>query len=255
MEQKRNIVLGIIPARGSSRRVPRKNIKQLGGKPLIAWTIEAAKEAKSLNDFIVSTDDIEIAKICRSWGARAPFKRPATISTDCDSSLVLRHAIKWYEHHYKDCFVTHAVCLQPTSPFRQGHDIDRCVQIAQTMKDAETVLSVCQVRQHPAWCFELDAMSKLKSFLQTDLAGDNLVWQNLPLLLYPNGAVYVTRRDLIISEDYVPRIYGDILYGYTMPKARSMDLEEEVDFIQAEAILHAYGRNPEELLQNSWKES
>lgn len=239
-------VIGVIPARGSSRRVPKKNIKEIGGRPLIAWTIEQAKRSKELDYFFVSTDDPEIAEISKKYGAPVPFRRPPEISSDCDSSFVLSHALSWYEDTHKK--VDYVVCLQPTSPFRSASDIDNCIKVARET-DADTVVSVTQAKQHPYWCLEMDSVSqRLKPFMDIKLEGDNLVWQNLPFLLYPNGAVYVTKSECIRAN----KIYGPNLYGYIMPQQRSIDLEEEYDFIVASALYKAFGENPDKWTVFSW---
>lgn len=231
------IILGVIPARGSSKRVPRKNIKMLGDKPLIAWTIEAANNAKTLDDFLVSTDDKDIAKIsneiCYKLGTRTPFRRPAELSVDCDSTLVMQHALNWYERHNKQK-VAYVVTLQPTSPLRSSDDIDNCVNIAKAT-NVESVVTVAKVVQHPYWMFVQKPFGhELEPYTyDIKLEGDMLVSQNLPLILYPNGAVYVTRRDVLMNG----RLFGDRIYGYTMPRERSIDLEEELDFIVASALI------------------
>lgn len=226
-------VLGIILARGASKRVPRKNIKMLGGKPLIVYSIEAAKQSKLLNAFLVSTDDDEIAEISRQYGAPVPFKRPAALGEDVDSVMPLTHAVQWYETT-NSIVVTYVVCLQPTSPLRTANDIDQCVQTA-LASNIDTVMSVAKVKQHPYWCFELEPFGHgLKPFMEVDLEGDNLVSQNLPILFYPNGAVYVTKRDVIVEDQ---RIFGETIYGYIMPEERSIDLEEETDFVYCSALI------------------
>jgi CMP-N,N'-diacetyllegionaminic acid synthase len=210
----KDIVLGVIPARGNSRRVPRKNIKMLGGHELIWWTIEAAKKSRTLDYFLVSTDDEEIAKVSRRYGAPVPFKRPAELGVDCDSTLVLQHAVRKVEgkglcdmrSHIatEDVRVSHVVCLQPTSPFRTATDIDECVRIAKAT-NAESVISFKPVKEHPLWCFQTKAYGhEMEPFLhEIELKGENLVIQNLPFLFYPNGAVYVTRRDVLIDRKSV----------------------------------------------------
>lgn len=214
-------------------------------KPLIAFTIEEAKKAHSLDYFLVSTNDEEIAKISRAWGAHVPFKRPEPISEDIDSVFALSHALQWYERK-KHQQVSHVCCLQPTSPFRNSDDIDRCIQIAKET-DADTVISVTQAKQHPFWCFELQPNQQLTPYMNVDLEGDNLVWQKLPILFYPNGAVYVTKRELILQN----RIYGDKIFGYNMPTERSMDLEEEQDFIVASCLAPLI-KAEKPWLKNSW---
>jgi CMP-N-acetylneuraminic acid synthetase len=220
----------------------------LGGRPLIAWTIEAAKQSKLLNAFLVSTEDDEIAEISKQHGGPVPFKRPAELGEDVDSTLVLAHAVQWYEtaNHVR---VAYVVCLQPTSPLRTGNDIDQCVQIA-LASNIDTVMSVFKMKQHPYWAFELQPFGhELKSFMEIDLTGDNLVSQKLPILFYPNGAVYVTKRDIIVEEE---RIFGNSIYGYIMPEERSIDLEEETDFVYCSALIPWLKANEKGLPKISW---
>lgn len=234
------MVLGVVPARGGSRRVKRKNIKLLGGKPLIAWTLEEAKKASSLDYLLVSTDDPDIAEFSRSQGVPVPFKRPPELSVDCDTSLVLRHALQWYEKKKKKQ-VGYVVCLQPTSPFRWAEDIDRCLQIAR-VTNAETVVSVSKTKQHPYWCFEMAPVNqRLVPHMESGLRGDKLVSQNLPLFFYPNGAVYVTVRDMILEG----KIFGDLyrIWPYKMSEERSIDLETPFDFFVASQMIAFYGHN------------
>lgn len=230
-------VLGVIPARGGSKRVPRKNIRELGGEPLIAWTLKSAKLSMCLDYCLVSTGDKEIAEISKEHGGEVPFMRPEPLCEDVDSSLVVKHAVEWYEKKTGKP-ITHVVTLQPTSPFRNHHDIDTCVQMAMRT-GADTVVSVKAVSEHPMWMFETDRFGRLRSYMDVRLKGDNLVVQNLPILWFPNGAVYVTRRDVIMNGD----IFGDYILGYSMPSDRSVDLETELDFIIAESLLKTYGKN------------
>lgn len=256
VEENEGIVLGVIPARGGSRRVPKKNIKPLGGKPLVAWTIEAASKAETLDYFLISTDDPEIAKVGRDWTAKAyaaggklghvPFKRPAKISEDIDSAFVCNHALQWFERKKKKR-VGFVCTLQPTSPFRQASDIDCCVELAK-IANAETVISVAKAKQNPYWMFSLNQFNQqLYPGSDANLVGDNLVSQKLPLFFYPNGAVYVTRRDLILEN----RIFGDQIYGYKMPAERSFDLEEHLDFVICSALI-PYIEKGGPFLQTSW---
>lgn len=159
---------------------------------------------------------------------------------------VLAHALEWYERRKKKQ-VSHVVCLQPTSVFKTARDIDRCVELAKRT-GADTVITIAQARQHPFWCFTLNQYTqRLESFMDIRLGGKNLVWQNLPLVFYPNGAVYVTRRDMILDG----RIYGDKIHGVLMPQERSVDLEEQMDFIICSALLPIIQKG-EPLLKTSW---
>ena len=229
-----DVVLGIIPARGGSRRVPRKNIKPLGNRPLVSWVIDAAKKSKALDYFLVSTNDDEIAEISRSYGAPVPFKRPEALSEDVDSALVLKHALNWYEQKTGKT-VSHVCCLQCTTPFTYSDDIDTCVRIAKSDPTIDTVFTVAKAKQHPYWMFVSTPFThEVEPFCpEIRLEGENLVSQNLPLVWYPNGAVYVTRCDVILND----RIFGKKLIAQYMPEIRSIDLEEPYDFIVASAIL------------------
>jgi len=241
------VVLGVIPARGGSRRVPRKNIKLLGNKPLIAWSIEAAQKAKTLDYFLVSTGDEEIARLSKVYGARVPFKRPKKLRGDVDSSLVIKHAVEWFESE-KGKRVDYVVTIQPTSPFRTSEDIDTCVNIARA-SGVESVISIKKASEHPFWCLTLKPFGhEVEPFLNDiKLEGDLLVSQKLPLALYPNGAVYVTRRDVIMSG----RLFGRHMYAYMMPRIRSVDLEEEYDFYVASALIPIL-KKEEPYAQISW---
>lgn len=227
-------------ALGGSKRVPRKNAKMLGTRELIGWTIEAAKNAKSLDFCLVSTNDREIRDIARKYGGRVPFKRTKELAEDCDTTLVAIDAVERYEAK-KQKRVGHVCILQPTSPFRTSDDIDRCVQIAVTT-GVDTVISVTKAHQSPYWMFQMKAFShELESFMNIDLEGDNLVSQNLPTLFYPNGAVYVVRRDVLMSG----RIFGERVFGYMMPRERSVDIEEEFDFLVCSALMPQFlGKEP-----------
>jgi CMP-N,N'-diacetyllegionaminic acid synthase len=249
VEQEQDAVLGVCPARGGSVRVPRKNIKPLGGKPLIAWTIEAENKYKRLDYFLVSTNDEEMAKISRKLGAPVPFKRPEKISTDCDSVLVLKHAVEKFEER-KGKRVGYVVCLQATSPFRTAADIDECIRIAQANPNIESVISFKKASEHPYWCFQQKPFChEVEPFLpEIRMEGDVLVSQNLPYVLYPNGAIYVVKRDVIMSN----RIYGKTIYPYLMPEERSIDLETEKDFMVASALLPVI-QSDEPYTKTSWR--
>ncbi|MBW2671911.1 MAG: acylneuraminate cytidylyltransferase family protein [Deltaproteobacteria bacterium] len=220
-------VLGVIPARSGSRRVKDKNIRPLGGKPLMAWTIMAAKEAETLDEVVVSTDSERYAEHAKRLQVPVVM-RPASLRGDIDTGLVVRHAV----HELESCGRFDAVVvLQPTSPFRTSEDIDRAVRLLKPPFDS--VVSVVEVSQHPAWMFRLKNGS-LESFLGFPLRLlSGIIAQDLPKLYMPNGAIYVARRE-VVEEG---RVYGDNPAAYPMPRERSLDIEEEFDFKLAEAML------------------
>lgn len=177
-----------------------------------------------------------------------------------NSCLVLQDAVLRYESYLErgrwdtpivegDTKVSYVVCLQPTSPLRQASDIDECVRIAKAT-GAESVVSFRQAVEHPFWLFQTKPYGhEMEPFMgDVSLEGDNLVIQNLPVFFYPNGAVYVTRRDVLMKG----RIYGSTqVYGYMMPSERSIDLEEELDFKVAEALIPMLAKD-EPLVKTSW---
>jgi CMP-N,N'-diacetyllegionaminic acid synthase len=123
-------IIGLITARGGSKSIPRKNIKMLAGKPLIAWTIEAAQKSKDLSRIVVSTDDTEIADVARQWGAEVPFIRPEELARDGSSSIsAVLHTVHWLDENEGYC-PDYIMLLQPTSPFRTTEDIQKSIELA-----------------------------------------------------------------------------------------------------------------------------
>ncbi|MGH8380616.1 cytidylyltransferase domain-containing protein [Pseudomonas sp.] len=150
-------ILGIVPARGGSKRLPGKNIKVLGGRPLIAWTIEAALQSQVIGDVVVSTDDPAIAKVATQYGGTVPGLRPEHLATDTATSVdVVIHVLDEYEAVHGS--VDGVMLLQPTSPFRSAESIRRAVSLFQA-DVSRPVVSVCAASTHPAWCFRLESDS------------------------------------------------------------------------------------------------
>lgn len=226
-------VLGLIPARGGSKRLPRKNIKPLAGKPLIAWTIETARQSPLLSRVIVSTDDAEIARVARAWGAEVPFLRPDPLAQDEASQIsVVTHAINWLEEHPR---VTpdYIMLLQPTSPLRTVEDIETAIHIAQ-QRAAVAVVSVCAPDRHPYLCKRILADGTLTDFVPLPRDLTSLRHQDLPPAYGLNGAIYLNRRESLLRDrTFVPP--GTV--AYVMPPERSLDVDSPWDFYLAELIL------------------
>ncbi len=182
-------LLAIVPARGGSKRLPRKNIMLLGGRPLINWTIDAAFDSGVCTNVLVSTDDNEIASVARSAGALVPWLRPAELATDTASSAeVIAHALAWYEKAHG---TVHAVLLlQPTSPFRTSETIRGAVRtyMEQCGATRHAVVSVSPAASHPAWTFSWRGGVLLPSLGWSTLARRS---QDLDPVFALNGAVYV----------------------------------------------------------------
>lgn len=225
------MILGLIPARGGSKGLPRKNILPLAGKPLIAHTILVARESKALDRVVVSTDDQEIADVAKWHGADVPFYRPADLAKD-DTSVfpALLHAITWLSEHegYNPGYV---MLLQPTSPFRTVEDIQGTVSLA-VRKQADAVVSVSAVRQHPYWMKQITEDGKLIS--QYPPAHAAFRRQDLPTLYVPNGAIYLVLRSVLLERQ---TFYTERTYGYVIPGERSLDIDNPWDLYVAELIL------------------
>lgn len=224
-------VIGLIPARGGSKSIPRKNVKSLAGRPLIAWTIEAALQSHGLNRVIVSTDDEEIAQIARRWGAEVPFMRPAELAQDDSPHIsVVEHAVRWLEEHDNAC-PDYVMLLQPTSPLRTGEDIDTAIQIAEA-HDAIAVVSICETDHHPYLSKHILEDGTLTDFVSSDMV--YLRRQDLPPAYVLNGGVYLNRRESLLREHtFLP----PGTYPYIMPPERSLDINTPWDFYLAELIL------------------
>jgi len=223
--------IGLITARGGSKSIPRKNIKLLAGKPLIAWTIQAALQCKELNRVIVSTDDEKIAEVARQWGAEVPFIRPYELARDDSSSIsVVLHAIQWMEKNESYC-PDHIMLLQPTSPLRTSEDIRQVLELAEK-KLAVAVVSVCEAVHHPYDCKCVLADGTLEDFISKDVV--YMRRQDLPPAYSLNGAVYLCQRmSLLRDQSFFPK--GTI--AYVMPKERSLDVDTPWDWYMAELIV------------------
>ena len=226
-------VLGLIPARGGSKGIPRKNVRDLGGRPLLAWTAEAALAARRLSRVVLSTDDPEIAEVGRRFGLEVPFLRPAELARDETPTLpVVRHALVELE---KAGGRFDAVCLlQPTSPFRRPEDIDGCIELLESA-GLDAVVSVLPVppEHNPHWVYFRGEDFLLR--LATGEAEPIPRRQELPPAFHRDGAVYVTRRDVLVEGD---SLYGRRLGGYVV-EMRSMNLDTPADWERAERLLEA----------------
>jgi len=217
-------ILGLIPARGGSKGISRKNLKVLGGRPLIAWSIEVALRSGVLDAVVVSTEDEEIADAALRLGAQVPFLRPAELARDETPGIEpVLHALDQLTEF--DAVVD----LPPTSPLRSTEDIDNCVALSSTL-NAPAVVSVSQPEKHPYWMYRLGADQRLVTLIDGPLISRR---QELPPVYSLNGAVYYARvewlrrhRTFITAETA----------GYVMPAERSIDLDTILDWQLAELL-------------------
>jgi N-acylneuraminate cytidylyltransferase/CMP-N,N'-diacetyllegionaminic acid synthase len=222
-------ILAIIPARGDSKDLPRKNIRLLCGKPLVAYSIEAALSSEYIDRVVISTEDREIAHIAEQYGGEV-IERPTELARDdTPSLLVYQHVIEYLEE--KEKFATDLIiALQPTSPLRIVADIDGAIQKF-LEAGCDSVLSVCQAEHPPYWMYTLDG-DRMKVLIQ---GGEKISHrQDAPSVYRINGAVYVTRKQVIMIEN---RVWGDDTRAYIMPWERSVDIDTEIDLKLAELLM------------------
>ncbi len=219
-------ILAIIPARGGSKGVPRKNLRPLRGKPLIAWTIETAKRCAEITDLIVSTEDAEIAAVALALGCRV-LPRPAELARDETTGIeVAFHVLQAMGGIY-DLVVQ----LQPTSPMRVPEDISACIQRCGP-EGAPACVSMVRATEPPSWMFTQTPTGRLEPLLPKHLIP--LRRQDLSPAFLLNGAVYVARPDwLQLHQTFL----GPGVHGYEMPVERSLDIDTLADFAAAEALL------------------
>lgn len=221
-------ILGVIPARGGSKDVPRKNIKNLGGKPLIVYTIAAAKKSKRLTYFLVSTDNVEIAKMSRELGASVPFMRPSELAQDWSEGIqVIQHAVNFLKENRNEQY-DYVMILQPTSPLRVAEDIDRCIEkIVDT--ESDSVMSMVELSD-----FSLKKLKIIRDDLIFPLVEEegktSAPRHSLEKVYKRNCAIYLTKTEFIMQGD----LFGRISRPYVMPRERSVDINTLADFELAE---------------------
>ena len=223
-------MLAIIPARGGSKEVSRKNIRTLGGKPLIHWTIEAAINDDSISRVILSTDDKEIAELCRPTGIEIPFMRPDELAQD--NSLAIDNYIYTKERLFKDFKYKEDefTVLLPTVPFRTSKDIDNAIKIFYK-NNSDSVISCNKLSKPIDWMFSVDDNGIIKRKNNEKLKNR----QESEITFSPNGAIYVLKYSLL-KEKY--SYYSDKTYAYIMPEERSLDIDTEQDFKIAEFLVN-----------------
>lgn len=230
MKEKYLDIFAIIPARGGSKGLPRKNVLPLLGVPLIGYTIEAAKKSKYIRRTIVSTDDKEIAEVSLKYGAEVPFIRPKELAGDNTSTNdVIEHVLNVLEK--EDGKLPDIICLlQCTSPLRTVSDIDNTIE-KMLETNSDSAVAVCEVESNPYWT-NIFKGEKLEYFLEE---GKNITRrQDLPKIYEINGAVYVARVKSFLKYK---TLETPNMTGYIMEKEKSIDIDTLIDFKMAEFIL------------------
>ncbi|MEX2459819.1 MAG: acylneuraminate cytidylyltransferase family protein [Paenibacillaceae bacterium] len=219
-------ILALIPARGGSKGVIRKNIRNIAGKPLMAWTIEAAKKSKYIDRLVLSSEDAEIINVALKWGCEAPFVRPEYLALDETPGIEpVIHAINTLPRY------DYVVLLQPTSPLRSTADIDGCIEMCLS-QSANACVSVTEPDKSPYWMYTLDDQNMMKPLLNKDQGITRR--QDLPLIVALNGAIYIAKSDWLLNKK---SFVSHETIAYLMPKNRSIDVDTELDLLLIEFIL------------------
>ena len=224
-------ILGIIPARGGSKGVPRKNLRLVAGDPLITYAIHAAQQSKLLTSFLTTTDDDEIAEVAGLRGAQVLVRPPELARDDTPMVPVLLHALQYAEHEAGSRYEA-IVLLQPTAPMRTGEDIDTVITMLEKDSTVDCVISVSATGDvHPARMYRLDQEGWMASF--------NGEWetaqrQELPTVYYRNGALYAVRRSVLTEQKTV---MGKRKKAYVMPRTRLLNIDDERDILIADVLV------------------
>ena len=232
------MIVGLVTARGGSKRIPGKNSRVLGGRPLISWTITAALNAKAIDKVILSTENEEIASIARNAGADVPFIRPVELASDeANHYDVISHALDWIDD--QNFLLEAIVLLQPTSPFRTEKHIDEAIALWRS-KSSDSLVSVCPVTHHPAFMFRQQADGSLCSFLPPS-EGYQRSQDQEPLYVL-NGAIYV-----LAPKPFRDRktVLGASPTGYVMDPISSHDIDTPDDWKIAETLFSQWAKNDE----------
>lgn len=220
-------ILAVITARAGSKRLPNKNILNLAGKPLIAWTIDTAKKTKYIDKLIVSTDSKDIAEISKIYGAEIPFLRPKELANDkADSISVLKHSIEFFNKEYD-----YILLLQPTSPLRTTTDINKAIEMLN--QETKAVVSVCETEHSPLWSNTLPKDLSMANFIRPEIK--NKRTQDLPKYYRLNGAIYISEIDYFYQNN---GFIGNKTRAYIMSQQNSVDIDTELDFMFCEVLIN-----------------
>lgn len=232
MERNKKI-LAIIPARGGSKGIPKKNIKPLDGKPLLYYSIREAKKSKWINRLVVSTEDPEIKKVAEEFGAEV-IDRPLELSQDTSTTPdTLIHVINYFKakENYSPDIV---ILLQATTPLRKSQDIDKAIELF-VKKSPDSVVSVCEApaKMNPHWVRKIEH-GLLKPYLKEDEDRPHLMRQELPKVYWRNGMIYIVKTEILLKTK---NLYGDICIPYIMEPRYRINIDEPTDFMLVELLI------------------
>lgn len=233
---KEKTILALIPARGGSKGLPRKNIRPLLGKPLIAWTIEQAKASKYIDRIVVSTDDEEIAEVAKQYGAEVPFIRPKELARDDSPTIdAVLHALEFFSEKGEKFDLL--ALLEPTSPLRDVEDIDRGIEFLINSEDAESIVSVCKLEgAHPEFNVIIDKKGFIKKALDGTSTFKVLRRQELKDVYFFEGTIYISKIPSLLRKK---TFYHDKTLAHIVPRWKALEIDEICDLLCAEALVKA----------------
>lgn len=227
-------VLAVVPARGGSKRLPRKNVLSFHGRPLVAWSVRAALDCALIDKVLVSTDDPEVRDVALAEGAECPFLRPAALSSDTATTAdVILHALDYYEQHGEVFDIV--MVLQPTSPLRTAAHVEQALALF-VEREAHGVVSVCECEHHPYWANTLGPDRSMADFIKPE---NRLRSQDMPPCYRLNGAIYA--YSTVRFRESRTFFYDKNVYACEMPVAASVDIDTKTDFLIAETIAREEG--------------
>lgn len=227
-------VLAIIPARGGSKGLPRKNILLLAGLPLLGWPVKASRGSKYIDRIIVSTEDKEIAKIAQKQGAEVPFLRPSELAQDTSTTFsVLEHAIEYLKK--EGCIYEYCLLLEPTSPLTESADIDRALEKLDSSRNiADSIVGVSRVEAaHPTFDVRINKKGLIEPYLPNGFSKIGRR-QEMDDLYFFEGSLYISKTAVLLEKR---SFYHERTLPYIVPRWKSIEVDEIVDLICIEAIM------------------
>ena len=234
----------VIPARKGSKGIPNKNLQFIGGKPMLQYTLEAAKKSKEIDLVILSSDDQNAMRLAKKSGIDAPFMRPEQYARDASVTTdVIFHALAWYKES-RNCYPNFVICLQPTSPFRTAQDIDDSVRMIKK-SGVDSLISVCEVSQHPSDCICLDQEGMIEPVFKPDQSSES-GRQRFRKVYFIEGGIYISNTNRLLEKhtfiDHNTKLH-------VINRSHAIDIDEPFDLELARAMEH-YGRVRESNLLN-----
>lgn len=225
--------VAVVHARGGSKRIPLKNLRELAGKPLVAYPIELCRSCAWIDRVIVSTDDDRIMDAARAFGAEVPFRRPADISEDVPSELVTEHALRFLLDS-DGALPELVVTLTPATPLTPPTRLDEAHDLFAAHPEWDAVTTLRRATEHPEWMVRVDESGEARTLLGNPLDGGYNVSQNLPPVHYPCGAFWINRSDRFLEH---PSLYGRRWGAIVLASSEAVDIDEPDDLVLAEQLM------------------